>query len=95
MISTQFIHSTVPVFLPCDRWGFVVTPEKSPHLGNSCSCTESIDVFSQFGDLVLIDVQRGMRTDKQTGRQDQRWRDRVLRIRTGTSNCYKDHSKDC
>jgi hypothetical protein len=37
-------------------WGFIVALNKSSDLGNSRSCTESIDVFSQFGDPVLRDI---------------------------------------
>jgi hypothetical protein len=47
------------------RGGFVVAPEKSLDLGNSCSWTESIDVFSKFEDLVLRDVG----TDRQEGQK--------------------------
>ena len=33
---------------------------KSPDLGNSCSYTESFDVFSQYGYLVLMDILTGL-----------------------------------
>lgn len=56
----------------------MAAPRKSLNLGNSCSYTESIDVFSQLEDLVFIDSQleteRRMRTDERVGRQDQRRR---------------------
>lgn len=80
-------------------WSFVAAPRKSLNLGNSCSYTESIDVFSQLEDLVFIDSQleteRRMRTDERVGRQDQRRRDRVLQIRTETGDYYKDYYMDC
>ena len=49
-------------------WVPVAAPEKSPDLGNGCSCTESIDVFSGTSFLEI----RGMEQQKKS-----------LQIRTG------------
>jgi len=51
----------------------------SLNLGNSCSCTESIDAFGPFRDLVLRDIFTGLdrrlriRTDRTTGPEIERW----------------------
>jgi hypothetical protein len=64
----------------------VAAPEKSLDLGNSYSCAGSIDVFSQFRDLVLGDILTDAyrQADRMTGPEVKRqsFTDTVWDLRT-------------
>jgi hypothetical protein len=48
----------------------VVVVGKIPNLGNNCSCIESIDIFSQFEDLVLMEIWRWETIEQRTADMD-------------------------